>query len=67
MADETEKLRFRMQNIIPRCLSSEAAINNHTTAPTHQPDGPEEFVMELSYGKLAGIKLSNEFYIILIH
>jgi len=59
MEENSEKLLFRMQNIIPRGLSSES--KNTTVTPTLTSvqetaalDGPLDFVMEMTFGKIAG-------------
>ena len=56
MTEDSEKLLFRMQHIIPQGLSSEAAINQIATINNSATfNGPEEFVMQMAFGKIAGM------------
>lgn len=53
--DQSERLLFRMQHIIPRTL---AATPGQTTiasmAKSATANGPEEFTYQMTYGKVAG-------------
>lgn len=64
MAEDSEKLLYRMQNIIPRGLSSTSqniiATPTLTTAIEKAAlDGPQDFVIEMTFGKIAGTFLSK--------
>ena len=59
MEENSEKLLFRMQNIIPRGLSSASQNITATSSltsvqETSALDGPLDFVMEMTFGKIAG-------------
>ena len=59
MTDDSARLLFRMNHIIPRNLSSASSI--HTFIPatkneTNVPDGPEEVEFQMTWGKVAGIR-----------
>lgn len=55
MAEESEKLLFRLQHIIPRSLSAASSSNISSSAnKTNSVDTPEELTFQMSFGKLAG-------------
>ncbi len=60
MANDAEKLLFRMQHIIPQQLSS--VLNVHEKETTSSHVNPMEIEFQMTWGKVAG--RSNTFIII---
>lgn len=56
MAENSEKLLFRMKHIIPHGLSSASQTIPTLTTLQQTPalDGPMDFVVEMTFGKIAG-------------
>ena len=57
MADDRERLAFRLQHIIPRSLTPATFNKNGSiqiTANPSLPDGPQEVFFQMTWGKIAG-------------
>ena len=57
MVEESERLLFRLQHIIPKSLSAAPGTINHPSSitKTTSPDLPEEMTFQMTFGKVAGI------------
>lgn len=56
MVEESEKLKFRMQHIIPRSLST-VLSNRKPLSNSFLESSSEEFTFPMSYGNVAGMSL----------
>lgn len=63
MADESEKLLFRMQHIIPRNLS---AMKKLKETPATSTNVPQEIEVQMTWGKIAGGLYIYYYYIIIL-
>ena len=61
MANDSEKILFRLNHIIPKSLSLKIK-ENENIGKIDATDGPQEIFFQMTWGKIAGIRDENHLH-----